>query len=102
MKTYLQVWSQTFSCVLCMYKVLAFLLCAGPVIHVRKIKLYFVSLEFCMPKCKYANPDSLSYNHILASALQSRITPTLRYDNGCMCATVLRGGISLLVGFLIS
>ena len=57
-----------------------------------------------MPKCKAANPDSLCYNHILASALQSSVirTSSLWFEDGWMCISVLRGGISLLVGFLIS
>lgn len=78
MMTYLHVWSQTFSS---MYRTMAFLLCAScfmlwTLMHVRRIKLYFVLLEFCMPKYKSANSGSLYYNHILGSALQSSVIRT--------------------------
>jgi len=67
--------------VLCMMRTLTFQLCAShlmlcTLMHVKKIKLYFVLLEFCMPKCKSAKPDSLCYNNILASALQSSVIRT--------------------------
>ena len=95
--------------VVCMYRTLALLLCASPIMlwtlmHVKKMKFYFVPLEFCMPKCEVANPVSLCYNRILASPLQSSVittTHSLRFEDEWMCASILRGGISLLVWFLI-
>ena len=60
MKTYLHVCLQMFASLFCV--------CTehwhSCFIQVRKIKLYFVLLEFCMLKCKSASPDSLCYNHI--------------------------------------